>query len=217
MRTKESAGPSQQDSAAWRRMMGTHTYGAHSEALCQAIANLVKNLCREKVQDADSLMGLMACRLIPLDKNPGCRPIGVGEVLRRIIGKAVTSILRPDLQGAAGALQLCVGWEGGAEAGVHAIRQMFSEDETHGIIQVDAENAFNFINRKVLLHNVEVLCPEISVFVGNCYAEPARLFVGAGTELKSFEGTTQGAPESMPIYAIRIMPLLTSVSTSIES
>ena len=39
----------------------------------------------------------MACRLIPLDKNPGLRPIGIGEVLRRIIGKAVSITLRKDL------------------------------------------------------------------------------------------------------------------------
>ena len=217
MRMKGSGGPSQQDSSAWRRMAGTQIYGAEGTALCQAIAMLTKNLCSERVPDPESLMGLMACRLIPLDKNPGCRPIGIGEVLRRIVGKAVTTVLRSDLRGAAGALQLCVGWEGGAEAGVHALREIFSDDSTQGIIQVDAENAFNSMNRQVMLHNIEILCPEISVFIHNCYAMPARLFVGTGMELKSVEGTTQGAPESMPIYAIGIMPLLsTSLNYAVD-
>ena len=83
----------------------------------------------------------MACRLIPLDKNPGLRPIGIGEVLRRIVGKAVTYVLRPEMRDAAGGLQLCIGHEGGVEAGIHSMRQIYEEEETQGIIQVDANNA----------------------------------------------------------------------------
>ena len=52
--------------------------------------------------DPSGLVAYTACRLIPLDKNPGVRPIGVGEVLRRIVGKAVMRIARQDLQCAAG-------------------------------------------------------------------------------------------------------------------
>ena len=53
------------------------------------------------------------CRLIPLDKDPGLRPIGIGEVLRRIIGKIVVYILKSELQEDAGELQMCVGGAGG--------------------------------------------------------------------------------------------------------
>ena len=34
---------------------------------------------------------------MPLDLNPGLRAIGVGEVLRRIAGKATMSIVRNDV------------------------------------------------------------------------------------------------------------------------
>ena len=144
----------------------------------------------------------------PLDKNPGLRPIGIGEVLRRIIGKMVVWILKPDIQDAGGDLQLCTGLEGGCEAGAHAMMEMFKDDNTHGIIQVDANNAFNTINRNVFLHNIQVICPEIATYVINCYYHPARLFVIGGVEIASQEGTTQGDPTAMPIYALGIVPLM---------
>ena len=37
------------------------------------------------------------------------RPVGVGEVLRRIVGKLVISVLKSDIQNAAGPLQTCAG------------------------------------------------------------------------------------------------------------
>ena len=41
---------------------------------------------------------LVANRLIPLDKGEGAvRPIGVGEVLRRICGKCVMSVVKKDV------------------------------------------------------------------------------------------------------------------------
>ena len=51
----------------------------------------------------------MACRLIPLDKKPELRPIGVGEVLWRIARKAVTMLFKNDITHATGALQLSAG------------------------------------------------------------------------------------------------------------
>ena len=86
--------------------------------------------------------------LVPLNKCPGVRPIGVGEVLRRIIGKAVMRIVQTDVATAASPLQVCAGLKGGYEAAVHAMREVSSCDDTEAILFVDAANAFNNLNRK---------------------------------------------------------------------
>ena len=44
--------------------------------------------------DPEIIEGLVACRLIPLDKSPGIRPTGVGKVLRRINDKAILTVLK---------------------------------------------------------------------------------------------------------------------------
>ena len=53
--------------------------------------------------------------LIPLDKRADHRPIGVGEVLRRIAGKAVMILLRKNVLQAARLLRLCRGQVAGSE------------------------------------------------------------------------------------------------------
>ena len=61
------------------------------------------------------------------------RPIGVAEVLRRIINKAVLAVIGQDIKEAAGSIQLCVGQVSGCEAGVHATRGIFNDEETEAI------------------------------------------------------------------------------------
>ena len=214
LKTKGAAGPSLFDADDWKRMIGTKLYGAAGVDLSKSIARFARLLCTEEIYDPRSIAALMACRLIPLDKNPGLRPIGIGEVLRRLIGKAVTHVLKAEMRDAAGGLQLCVSHEGGVEAGIHGMKEIYDDEETQGVIQVDANNAFNTINRGVLLHNIRVLCPELATFANNCYTEPARLFVTGGLEMVSSEGTTQGCPTAMPIYAIGILPLMSCQPSS---
>ena len=210
MKTRGAAGPSNFDASDWRSMLVSRVHGTSSTDLCRAIVNVAKKLCTENVNQR--VEALMACRLIPLDKNPGLRPIGIGEVLRRIIGKMVVSVLRADLQENVGDLQLCAGQKSGCEAGIHAMSDIYHDADTHGIIQVDANNAFNTINRKMFLHNIKLICPEISIFIINCYQQPARLFVVGGIEILSQEGTTQGDPSAMYVYGLGLMPLILALS-----
>ena len=79
---------------------GDYFKGASSDS-CQSFASTAKHLCTSLV-DPKCIEPLMACRLIALDKNPGVRPIGVGEIPRRIIAKAVLNIIKENIQDAAG-------------------------------------------------------------------------------------------------------------------
>ena len=94
------------------------------------------------------------------------------------------------------------------------VKSIFTDDETDAVLLVDADNAFNKINRKVMLHNIRIICPVIATYVINSYYINARLFVSGGVEIESSEGTTQGDPTAMPLYALASIPLLNAISTS---
>ena len=215
-RVKGTAGPSNMDADQWFHILGSSAFGQQSDELAEAIAKMTKILCTEKIEDKDSLVPIMACRLIPLEKNPGIRPIGIGEVLRRIMGKAVLTIFREEIIEQAGSLQSCAGVKGGIEANIHAMKELCEDEATEGLIQVDATNAFNLLNRKNMLMNIQILCPEIATFTYNCYSLAARMFVSGGHEILSQEGVTQGCALSMPIYALGLLPLMSAIKLGIE-
>ena len=76
---------------------------------------------------------------MPLNKNPGLRPTGVGEVLARISEKIVTMISKQDVMKAAGSLQVCAGQEAGAEAAIHAVHDIFKDHITEAVLLIDTE------------------------------------------------------------------------------
>ncbi len=127
-----------------------------SSDLCNSIAMVARRICTTLV-DPQGLAPLLACRLIALDKNPGIRPIGAGETVRRIMSKAILRILGPYIREATGTVQLCAGQESGYEAAVHAMKKIFQEDDIEAILLVDASNAFNSLNGNSTLLNIQSL------------------------------------------------------------
>ena len=150
----------------------------------------------------------VSCRLIPLDKNPGVRPIDVGEVLRRIVGKCIGWVLKEDIQLAAGPLQTATGLQSGAEPVIHSMRCMFEDDRTDAMILVDARNTFISLNRQAVLHNIRVICPQIATIFVNTYLRPARLIILGASDIYSLDGTTQGDDLTMVFYALGTTPLI---------
>ena len=205
LKTSGAAGLSGLDAYAWRRLCSS--FKSASKELCSALAAVGRRLCTDSI-NPDHLSAFVACRLIPLDKCPGVRPIGIGEVPRRIIAKAILTLLKPDIVDASGPLQVCAGQESGCEAAIHAMRQAFKGVEIEGALLVDATNAFNSINRQAALHNISVICPSLAQVVHNTYQAPVRCVIPGSGEISSSEGTTQGDPLAMAMYALAVRPLI---------
>ena len=109
------------------------------------------------------------------DGKPGMRPIGVGEILRRLIGKLLIGSIKEDIIDAAGRLQTYSGLKAGIESAVHAMRMIFEDSETGAMLLVDAKNAFNNLNRMATLQNIKQICPPFYQYLLNTYQNPAKL------------------------------------------
>ena len=102
---------------------------------------------------------------------------------------AVLTVTRGDVQDAADSVQLCAGQIAGVEAAVHAVQKSFRQDKTEVALLVAASNAFNSLNRDAALH---------------------------GEVMFSREGTTQGDPLAMPMYAVATIPLIKRIPNSVS-
>ena len=103
------------------------------------------------------------------------------------------------------------------------MKEIFKDKEVEAAILVDATNAFNSINREAMLHNIAVKCPEINRYVQNCYGKPSKLFIIDGKQngdkciLYSEEGTAQGDPVAMAMYALRLSVLQSELKHEITN
>ena len=140
LQSKGAAGPSGLDGELLQRMLCSKNFSAAGISLREEIASLARSLLT-KSYEASLLEPYIAARLIPRDKNPGIRPIGIGESLRRLIGKTITKYFNSDIKEAAGPLQTCAGHVAGAEAAIQ--KDIFSSEETDGVLLINASNAFS--------------------------------------------------------------------------
>ena len=94
-RINGSGGPTLIDADCWKHVACSDSFNFKmiQRNLCDAIARLARHFSTSSAI-SHHLNELLACRLIPLDKKPGVRPIGIGEIVHRIIGKCVMLTLK---------------------------------------------------------------------------------------------------------------------------
>ena len=205
--TQGSGGPTKVDADIWKHILCSKVFGKLSDELAEQTALLARRLCTDEIPHEHTSFYYDG-RLVALKKQDnGIRPVGVGEALRRIVGKSVGKVTKLDVQLASGLLQTCSGIESGIEAAIHAMARTWENEECEAVLLIDAENAFNSLNRAAALHNVSRRCPQLSKYLQNSYRQPSKMHLGDGSFILSNEGCTQGDTQAMSMYAVSMRGL----------
>ena len=126
LKTKGSHGPSGLDSCQWRRLLTS--FDKVSNNLRKTVAKLAYRIATE-VLPSTSLEAYNNSWLIPLETSPGVRPIVIGEVLRQLTGRCISSCLGAEAKGNGGNIQLWLGQNAEIEHVIHALRKEFERDQ----------------------------------------------------------------------------------------
>ena len=156
---------------------------------------------------------LAGAGLVALPKpSGGVRPIAVGELLRRLVGKCLMASVREEARHYFWHSQVGVGVKGGAEKAVHTVRawmQRNSSSSQKVLVKLDFANAFNCVSRHAL-REVAAKFPGLARFATWCYQMPSSLRFGSFT-LESQTGVQQGDPLGPLLFAAAIHPLASTL------
>ena len=102
-------------------------FGCASEEFRVIVTNLDDWMATPPPPPWAAYRGLMACRLVALDKCLWVRPIGIGETLRRAITRLFMRAVGDQAKTACGSLQLCAGIEDDIEGATNTVAQTQQE------------------------------------------------------------------------------------------
>ena len=139
----------------------------------------------------------------------GVRPIAIGEVLRRLVGKCLMSLVKEDAARYFWPTQAGVAVPGGVEAVVHASRAWVERqppDSKVVALKLDFKNAFNTVSRQRLLDQCFAHFPTLSRWASFLYSSPSDLHFGS-FPVVSAAGVQQGDPLGPLLFAAALQPL----------
>ena len=148
-------------------------------------------------------------------KCGGIRPVACGDVLRRIVGRALAKSVQEESKEFFSPLQMGVAVPSGAEAVVHAWRECLEahkDDPEVVILKVDLDNAYNNGDRSVMLEETAKHFPSLYAFAWYCYGNPSQLLVrGLNKFIPSQQGTQQGCPLGCILFCLLIQAVVSKI------
>ena len=187
MSTQGSGGPSHLDAKSLRKIVTNKAFVKQSHKILNAIAAITNKMSAQAMNSED-IEPLMAVRMIAIEKKEnGFRPVGIGEIVKRVIAKVIARAIRDDVKEVTGSRQ-CAGLEGACEAAVKAMDQMYNDGKV--VIVLDAENAYNNLNHYGALRSAARELPEAYQALKNFYENPIKAYFNGKCFLIE-EGTVQ--------------------------
>ena len=174
----------------------------------------------------------MRTRIAPLVKGrpelgvvPDCRPVAVGECLRRLATTAVVRKFKRKLGTILWPQQVSTGIPSGAHILTTGVREILRMHPEFAVIKVDIENAYNACTRASMLNAVtqhETLAPLCAMY-GATLSVASRMYMrGASGALEALgvakeEGGDQGCASTGAAFALALHPAILAADASLAA
>ena len=196
-----------------KQMIGASEAGRR---LLESLTKLVNLVLKGKIPD-DIQPIFFGANLCALSKNDGgVRPIAVGTTLRRLITKVGFKPISQQLGLLFRPNQLGYGSKGGSEAAAHAARHYLTSNIQNKVfLKLDIKNAFNCLNRDIILQKVKEKIPSVFNLLWQAYSKPSHLFY-RNNILSSETGIQQGDPCGPALFSLGIDHIVKSLKSELN-
>lgn len=177
-----------------------------SARIPEHLANIVGAICAGMVPADDRFITASVISPVP-KKEPGdFRPIGVGEIFRRIAGRIGLTVLLEHVGPALHAKRQFGTSRDGGHHVYDTVRRCAAEGQF--VVGIDLANAFCTVDRERVLHVVQGL-PDVSPLVGALYGNNADMIMrSTGDIIVSDRGVVQGCPLASVLFSMTIQPAI---------
>ena len=159
---------------------------------------------------------LIACK----KRGGGLRPIAVGEVLRRLVSKSLSTVLRQEAIQVLSPHQLGVGVKSGCEAIVHSVSRVLEDSNSDPndcwTLLIDFSNAFNSIDRSSMFQEIRARIPSLSSWLECCYGGRPHLHLEDKC-ISSCSGVQQGDPLGPLGFAVALQPIVDMINSKVPN
>ena len=140
--------------------------------------------------------------------NGGARPIGVGEILRRVAGRIVMRALTPQVRPTLEQDGQAVLSRFGTAITYRRILDDAAADSANWILQLDISNAFNTIHRASVLEHAPIQHPIAAALISSLYSSPSDMVVPRMERtIPVTRGVIQGCPLGSLLFATALAPI----------
>ena len=190
-------------------------------SISSSLHHLVNLLATAKAPSQLS-MYLAGGNLTALSKNksnntPDVHPIAVGEVLRRLISKCISSLIKDMANDFFQPLQFGLACSTGVEKIIHKLRHCIDNNwsmDDFVELKIDISNAFKLVSRQTMLDECAQHFPELLVLSCWCYSQHPILWHQMGT-LSSQQGVQQGDPHGPFLFALVLQHVVNTITSDI--
>ena len=191
--------------------------GDSGQNLLKSLTNLCNFLLSGKL-NSDIRPYFYGASLIGISKKDGgIGPIAIGITFRRLVAKLISFQVKTSCSEYLQPHQLGFGTPLGCENIIHSTRSFLNWNSHSNkiLLKIDYKNAFNCVDRAVMLQAIKDKFPLFYPFIWQSYSQPTNLMFGSKI-ISSQSGCQQGDPLGPMLFSLALHPIIMQLSSELN-